>query len=132
VDVSGFHDCTAWSYRYEACSAIPVKRGWLEWQSGFRAAGEYATDQATDTEEQIQMMAEQKMAQLRAVKTIMKLCFHQNDVDRTIDALITLGIGPDLITQAISSTEHGHPEAGAGSGGPSALAHPQPGRMIQP
>jgi len=52
-------------------------------------------------------MAEQTVVQLRAIKRIMKLCFHQDDVDETIDALVALGVKPDLITQAMSSALDG-------------------------
>jgi hypothetical protein len=51
-------------------------------------------------------MAEQTKAQLKAIKRIMILCFHQDDVDQTIDALVVLGVKPDLITRAMSSAPH--------------------------
>lgn len=52
-------------------------------------------------------MAEQTTAQLKAIKRIMRLCSVQDDVDETIDALMVLGVRPDLITQAMSSGTKG-------------------------
>jgi len=55
----------------------------------------------SETKERFQLMAEQTEAQLQAIKTIMKLCFHRDDGDRTIGALVVLGVKRDRITQAM-------------------------------
>jgi hypothetical protein len=64
-----------------------------------------ATDLAMKGREQL--MAEQTTAQLGAIKRIMRLCIRQDDVDETIDALMVLGVKPDLITRAMSSGTKG-------------------------
>jgi hypothetical protein len=76
-------------------------------------------------------MAEQTVAQLSAIKGIMKLCFHQGDIDETIDALVVLGVNRDLITRAMSSGKDGWPQPGVGLGGPDIPDRPGPGRMNQ-
>jgi hypothetical protein len=69
-------------------------------------------DDLLDDERATTSMAGQTMEKLGAIKTIMKLCFHQDDIDQTIDALVTLGVKPDLIAQATSSAKDGPPNWG--------------------
>jgi hypothetical protein len=84
--------------------ATPIRGLFGTWQLRDERGRETTT--GSTTKERWVLMAEQTKAQLKAIKRIMILCFHQDDVDQTIDALVVLGVKPDLITRAMSSAPH--------------------------